>query len=120
MTQVSFLLHPLFSVSPKRPRWQISFADLPIDAESAGLFTQLNGSHPRYFSGLLDVGTMSPNCESHQVFSHCELLLECCCQLLTGLKGKGTIGIMVVDSQNTRFRLSDTLYNFSTKKKKNV
>uniref|UniRef100_A0A0K8R526 Putative fragile x mental retardation syndrome-related protein 2 n=1 Tax=Ixodes ricinus TaxID=34613 RepID=A0A0K8R526_IXORI len=81
-------------------RQQISCADLSIVAESTGLFTQPNGSHPRHFSGLLDVGTMSPNCQSHQGLSHCELLLECCCQLLTGLKGKGTVGIMVVESQN--------------------
>lgn len=60
--QASFLFHTLFFLSPQGLRWQVSFADLPIDSESAGLFTQFNGSHPRYFSGLLDVGTMSPNC----------------------------------------------------------
>lgn len=72
----------------KGPKLQLSFADLPIDAESAGLFTQLDGRHPRYFSGLLDVGTVSPDGQAHQVLSHGELLLEGGCQLLTCLEGK--------------------------------
>lgn len=75
------------------PPRALSFADLPIDAESAGLFTQLDGRHPRYFSGLLDVGTVSPDGQAHQVLSHGELLLEGSCQLLTCLEGKGHGGV---------------------------
>lgn len=49
---------------------------LSINPESASLLIQLNGSDTWDFPGLLDVAAMAANGQTHQIWSHHELLLE--------------------------------------------
>ena len=58
---------------------------LSVDAEGAALLLQLDGRHAWNLPGLLDVGAMGTDSQSHQVLSDLHLLLVSRGQLLTRL-----------------------------------
>lgn len=51
---------------------------LSVYVKGAGLLVQVYVCDPGDFSGLLDVGPMSPNGQAHQVFPDGELFVETC------------------------------------------